>query len=124
LVLVHRARLDRRENVVRQELLPQVVDDDLARAGLIRLLDNRVEVVSLADVRHIGDDVVVIVFFQPRNDDGGVEASRISKYDLLTHVHSSGGSGANRLPAIGPGWPSECAGGFPPDRTLRNAASR
>ena len=93
-MLVHRARLDRREDVVGQELLPQVFDDDLARAGLVRLLDDCVDVVALANVGHEGDDVVVIVFLQPRNDDGGVESSGISKYDFLTHVHSSAGSGA------------------------------
>ena len=124
LVLVHRARLDRREDVVGQELLPQVFDDDFARAGLVGLLDDGLDVVALAHVGHEGDDVVVIVFFQPRNDDGGIKSSGISKYDFLTHWRSSAGSGANRLPAAKQEWISECAGDSPPDRRPPNAASR
>ncbi len=102
LVLVHRARLDRREDVVGQELLPQVFDDDFARAGLVGLLDHGIEVVALADVGDEGDDVVVVVFLQPRNDDGGVQPSRICKDNFFTHEHSSAGSGEHRLPATKP----------------------
>ena len=52
LVLVHRARLHRRKDVVGQELLPQILDDDFRGAGLVRLLHDGVDVVALA---YVGD---------------------------------------------------------------------
>src|SRR5208283_1744749 len=101
-MFIHRAGLDRREDVVSQKLEPQVFDNHFARAGFVSLLDDRVEVVTLADVSDESDHVAVIVFLQPRNDDGGVQPSGISKDNFFTHWYSSAGSGEHRLPAAKP----------------------
>ena len=74
-MLVHGARLDRGEDIIRQEFLPQVFDDDLACAGLVGLVNDRIYVIALPDIGNEGNYVVVIVFFQPRNNDGGIQPS-------------------------------------------------
>src|SRR5271167_4519260 len=58
----------------------------------------------IAYVADVGYDVAVIALFEPRNDDGGVKTSGISKYDFFTHVSSSAGSGGHRLPATKQEW--------------------
>ena len=124
LVLVNRARLNGRKDVVGQKLLPQIFDDDFDSARRVGFLHDCIDVVALANVGNEGNHVAVIVFFQPRNDDGRIQPTRISKYNFLTHWHSSAGSGEHRLPAAKQEWISECAGDFPPDRRLRNVANR
>src|SRR3954452_14934721 len=98
LVLINRARFEGREDVSRQELLAQVLDNDLAGPGLIRLIDDRLDVIALSHIADHGDHVVGIVFLQPWNDDRSVESTGVSKNHFFRHVRSSR-AGARRRPA-------------------------
>ena len=89
LMFVHRARLQRGENISGQKFLAQVFHHHLAGAGLVGLFDDGFDVVSLAHIAHHGDHIVGIVFFQPRNDDGGIQTSGIRKHNFLRHERSS-----------------------------------
>ena len=82
LMLVDGARLQRGENIAGEKFFAQVFDYDFARAGGIGFVDHGFEIVSLAHVANHGDDVVGIVLFQPRNDDGGVQASGVGEYGV------------------------------------------
>jgi hypothetical protein len=65
LPLVNRSRLEHRENEVARELLAQIVDVALARAGAQRLVFEAVEFLLLADIRAKGDNLRGIGFLQP-----------------------------------------------------------
>ena len=82
LVLVKRVGADHREDEVAREFLGQVVDVALGRAGLERLLVEALEFLFLADVGAERDDLRVIFFLQPRQNDGGVQTSRVSDDNL------------------------------------------
>ena len=60
------------------------------------------KIIALSHVGNVGDDIAVVILFQPRNDDGGVEPSGICQYDFLTHRNSLAESDERRLPAIKP----------------------
>ncbi len=101
-MLIHRARLDRGKDVVEHEFLTQVFHNHLAGAGRVRFLDHRIQIIALSYVGNVSDHVAIVVFFQPRNNDGGIETSGICQYDFLTHMRSSAESDGPRLPAIKP----------------------
>src|SRR3954453_10890226 len=64
--------------VVGDELLAQVGDVNLRRAGLERFLLESGELFStLSDVAADGDHVALIIFLEPRNDDRGIEAAGV-----------------------------------------------
>ena len=88
LVLVDCARLERRKYVTGEKFLAQVFDDHLAGAGVIGLLHDCFDVIFLPDIADHGNDVVVVILFQPRNDDGGIESTGIGENDFLRHEHS------------------------------------
>src|SRR5947209_3049943 len=114
-MLVDRTRFECREDVSRQKLLPQVFDDHLARARFVRLLDHRLDVISLANIADHGDHFIRIVFLQPWNDDRRIESTGISKHNFLRHERSSR-AGAPRRPAVDKEWLFERAGDSPPAR--------
>ena len=62
LPLVNRARLHHRKDEVAREFLPQIIDVNLGRAGLERLLFEAVEFLLLPDVRAEGDHLRVSRF--------------------------------------------------------------
>src|SRR2546430_2697768 len=68
-VLVNRARLERRKNVIGQEFLPQVFNYNLAGAGLISLLDNGLYIIPLTYVTNHSDHVIGVILLEPGNDD-------------------------------------------------------
>ena len=78
LALIDCARLDHREDEVARELLLQVDDVALGRAGALGLGFEALEFLFLADVGAEGDDLRVILFLQPRQDDRGVQSARVS----------------------------------------------
>src|SRR5215472_5565298 len=95
-MLIHCACRDRREDVVSEELLAHVAYYDLRRTGLVRLGDDRVEVLALSNVGDHGDHLASVVFLEPGNDDGSIETSGISKYNFLRHEFSSVFSGPSQ----------------------------
>ena len=83
-VLVLRAGLHGRDDEVVHELVGDVLDVELARAGLERLLLQALQLVGLADVAGDGDDLaVIVVLLEPGDDDGGVKASAVGENDFL-----------------------------------------
>src|ERR1700680_321297 len=115
-MLVDSSRLQRREHVPREKFLAEIFHHHLGGAGGVGFRNYGFNVVSLADIAHHRNHIVGIIFSQPRNNDGGVETSRIGKYDFLRHEPSSLAIGFPR-PAINTKWLSERAAGFPLDRT-------
>ena len=89
LVLVHRARLHGGIDVVFDELFAQILDIQLGSARLERLLFQPFQLALLPYVGGDGDDfAVVIVLFQPRDDDGRIQPAGIRKnnfFDFLFH---------------------------------------
>src|SRR5436190_10096471 len=83
LALVHRAGLDQRPEIFSYEFVSKVFDVALGCAGPDRLFFKSVELIILADVAGHGDDFTTIVFLEPRNDYGRVQAPRIRENDLL-----------------------------------------
>ena len=79
LVFVHRARFQRGPDVAGQELFAQILDNHLAGSGFVGLVDDGLDVVSLAHVGDHGDHFVGVVFLEPRNDDGGIEPTGIGE---------------------------------------------
>ena len=83
-VFVHRARLHRGIDVILDEFFAQVFYVQFGRARFQRLF---FQPVQLALLPYVGRDrdhfAVVIVFFQPRNNDGGIQSARIGKDNFL-----------------------------------------
>ena len=75
LSLVNRTGLHHRENEISGELLVQVVHIALGSAGFESLLLEAVEFLGLADIGAESDDLGSIGFFEPIEDDGGVQAA-------------------------------------------------
>ena len=63
--------------------MAKVFDEALGSASPERLLFESVELIVLADVAGHRDDFTPIVFLEPRNDDGRVQAAGVGKNDLL-----------------------------------------
>src|SRR5678815_4325562 len=74
--------------VIVEDLRDEFVTDFVfpaIRAGGIRLVDHSVEIVALADVTHVRDDVRGIVLVQPRNDYRCIQPARVGENDFVTH---------------------------------------
>src|ERR1017187_6797143 len=87
-VLVDCARPDGGEDIFAEKFFAKILHDGLLGASLVRLLHDSVEVFALA---HIGDernDIVAIVFIQPRNDDRGVETTGVCEDYFFCHYVS------------------------------------
>ena len=83
-VFVHRARLHRGINVILNKFFAQVLYVQLGSARFESLLFQPVQLALLPDIGGNGDHfAVVIIFFQPRDDDGRIQPARISKDNLL-----------------------------------------
>src|SRR5215471_1713648 len=126
LVLIHRSGAQGGEDVIAEELLAQIFDYNFGGSGLAGLLHHRANVIALANVGDHGDDFTVVVFLEPGNDDGGIEAPRVRQYNSLTHDYSlnSWTRDAPRRSAGTAKWPSARACGFPPGRKPPSAANR
>src|SRR5262249_4438414 len=83
-----------------------------------------VHIIALADICDHRDDFAVIILFQPRNDDGGIQSSGIGQYNFLTHDCSLKGSDAARNPAVKVKSLFARAYGSPPDRKPLNRENR
>src|SRR4029453_324641 len=113
-----RARGQRLEREVADEPQPQVLDDALAGTRHQRLAAHRPEVVTLAPVPAVGDDLgAVVVLLDPGDDDRRVETARVGEDDLLDldlrhdAPHETSALGARSLTGVGTGtgpaaWPA------------------
>ena len=83
-LLILRAGLHGGDDEVVDEFVGQVLDVELARAGLERLLLEALELVRLADVAGDGDDLaVIVVLLEPGDDYGRVQAAGVGEDDFL-----------------------------------------
>ena len=83
-VLVLCAELQGGEDVVLDEVLLQVEDVQLGSAGSLSLLFQTVQLSTLTHVAGDSDDfAVVVVLFQPGNDDGGIQTAGVSQNNLF-----------------------------------------
>ena len=78
-LLIEGARLQARPDEVAHELLAQVVDVDLRRAGGLGLLADADELLLLAEVGGEGHDLRAVALLEVLEDDGGVEASGVGE---------------------------------------------
>jgi len=85
LVLIDGAGADSGEDVLVEELFAEVLDDDFLCAGGVGLGDDRVDVFALAYIGDKGDDVVAVVFVEPRNDDRSVESTGVCENNFFCH---------------------------------------
>ncbi|OPZ76375.1 MAG: hypothetical protein BWY77_01916 [bacterium ADurb.Bin431] len=74
----------RRKDVLLHQLLFQILDVDLAGAGLEGFLTDSLKVLLLADVGDIGDDVIALEL-EPLEDHGGIEAAAVGEDHFLFH---------------------------------------
>ena len=78
------AELQGGEDVVLDEVLLQVEDVQLGSAGSLGLLFQTVQLSTLTHVAGDSDDfAVVVILFQPGNDDGGIQTAGVSQNNFL-----------------------------------------
>lgn len=85
--LVDRARLQRREHKVCQKLFLQIADNQLAGAGADRFFFEPFQLLGLAQVRAEAHHLTLIIFSQPRDDDGSIESAAVSKNGFCDGLH-------------------------------------
>src|SRR5580658_152500 len=122
-MLIHRTSAQRGKHISSQKLLAKILHDHLARARRISLLDNGFNVISLADIADHRDHAVGVIFFEPRNNNGGIEPPGVSEYNFFRHEHSSR-AGDRRRPTANKESLSAHAGDFLPAQRPRTAANR
>ena len=86
--IIRKRRMHRNEErsniIVLDEVLLQVEDVQLGSAGSLSLLFQTVQLSTLTHVAGDSDDfAVVVVLFQPGNDDGGIQTARVSQNNFL-----------------------------------------
>ena len=83
-VLVLCAELQGGEDVVLHKVLLQVQHIQLGCAGSLGLFFQTVQLGALTHVTGNSNDLaVVVVFLQPRNDDGGIQTAGVSQHDFF-----------------------------------------
>ena len=89
-VLIDGACLHGREDIVLDKFLLQIEHIEFGRARLLCLFLQSVQFRSLSDVPGDGNDLaVIVIFLEPRDDDGGIKSARVRKnhlFDLLFHL--------------------------------------
>src|ERR1019366_10103390 len=96
-VLVRRAGLQNRKEVVPRELVLRVDEKELRGPGLPRLLLEAGRLLGLADVDRDRHDLAAVVLLEPRNDDRRVEPARVCERGLLDlRLHGTFSFGAPR----------------------------
>ena len=72
------------DDVLVHEFVREVLDVELGRARLQRFFFQPLELVRLPDIAGHRDDLaVVVILFEPRDDDGSVQTARVSQHDFL-----------------------------------------
>ena len=82
LAFVDRVGAQHRVDVVAGKLLDQVHRVVGAGTGLFGLIGQTIQLFFLADIGGKGDDLSVVVIFEPADQDRGVEAARIGEDDF------------------------------------------
>ncbi len=84
IALVDRAGLHGGEDVVLQEFLPQVLDDELARAGGDGFFIEAAQILVLAQVGREADDLAAaVVVLEPGHDHRRVQPAAVGQHPLL-----------------------------------------
>src|SRR5580700_8175587 len=84
-VFVHRARAQRRPDVLGQKFLAQILDRRRRSAGRERLLLRGLQIFLLADVADHGDYLARVRFLKPGNNDRRIKSARIGENYFLWH---------------------------------------
>ena len=88
IALIIGSGLHGRDDVVLHELVGQVFDVQLGCATCLRTLLQTVQLTLLSHIAAHGNDfAVVIVLFQPRDDDGRIQTAGICQHDLFDLRH-------------------------------------
>ncbi len=74
-VLVDGAGAESRPDVVAHKLFAQIFDVHCGSAGGERFFARGFQIFPLANVTDHSDDFAAVVFLEPRNDDGGIQAA-------------------------------------------------
>ena len=82
-LLIHRAHLQRGPDVIGHKLFAHVDDIELFRAGLLGLLMQGFQLFALAHVHRDGNHVVIVIFLQPRDDDGRIQTAAIREHHFF-----------------------------------------
>ena len=90
LAFVNRASLNQRKNKIARELLPQIVDINLRRAGRLRLGSEALQLLLLANIGAKGNQLRVVFFLDPRKQHRGIEAARIRQNNFHLDCKSAG----------------------------------
>ena len=81
IVFVDSARLHGGDDIFIDIFLGQIQHIELGRAGLDRLFLESVELIVLTDIARNRDDLaVIVVLFEPRNDDRCVQSAAVSQH--------------------------------------------
>ena len=84
IVFIDSARFHTGNDIVIHIFIRQIQDIELGRTGLLCLLFQALELIRLSHIAGNGNDfAVVVVFLQPRDDDGGIQTAGICKNDLF-----------------------------------------
>ena len=87
------------EHEVADELLAEIDDVDRARPGPDGLLADGDQLLGLAEVGGVGDDLGAVGLLEPGQDDRGVESAGVCEDDLLRSAHPFIRSSSGELPA-------------------------
>src|SRR5580698_520288 len=86
LIFINRTCFQRRPDVSGKKFFAQIFDNDLAGSSFVGLVDDSLDIISLTHVSDHGDHFVGVVFFEPWNDDGGIESTRVSKNNFFRFI--------------------------------------
>src|SRR5207253_1748600 len=88
ILLVDCMRAEHREAVLLSELATQIHHDHIVSAAFSRLVFDAAQLASLTKLRRERNQLHAgIALLQPRENDGGVQATRVGKDDLLWIWH-------------------------------------
>ena len=90
--LVSRAGLECREDIIFDKIFCEVGNKNFRRAGLQSLIVNDVKFIALTDIRTNRYDFAAVIFFEPRNNNGRIEAAAVSQrnfFDSIFHLKIS-----------------------------------
>ena len=88
--LVDGVGAEHRKHEVANKLLAQIIDIDLVGTGCQRFFTDRIKLVSLSEVSRKCDDLAAVLVFQPLENNGGIQPTRIGENylaDFLFFCH-------------------------------------
>ena len=86
-IFINSTSLYGREYIIVYKFILQIQNDELRSTGLDCLFFQSVQFCTLSNVSRNSDDfAVIIIFFQPRNNDGCIQSARISQNDFFNFL--------------------------------------